>query len=143
MPHGPEAQKANAELPLQTSSSVFRLQAPLDRVTDVRRDVPEIGQSVGTARDAFSIIPDDKILRAALAASLDDNRSGACVDAVLDKFHDQPLTIARTLLVGNPWPGIAYKGAQPLRRSRRSVKPSTLQTAPHSDGLRLNSATLR
>src|SRR6266478_1077762 len=81
----PEAQQADAELALQ-SPHALRFQASLDRVAHVRGDIVEIRRAVRIPAHAFAIVLHAEVMLALLFAAGDDDRLGACIDAVFDQF---------------------------------------------------------
>src|SRR6201982_1056826 len=84
----PKAQQTNTKLALQTAAGTVCLQTPLDGITDVSRDIPEVRQPGRIARDSVPVIFDNQIRFAALAPSRDGNVLRMCVDAVLYKLRD-------------------------------------------------------
>ena len=86
---GPEAQKANSELSLQAIAQALGLQAPLDGVADMRRDVLEVWQPRAVARHAVAVVLDQEIVSALLAAACDGDHVGVGVDAVLDELRNR------------------------------------------------------
>src|SRR5580700_10136854 len=85
--HGPKAQQTDAKFPLQTPSAIC-LQASLDRVADMSRDVLEVRHPVRIAGNAVAIVLHRQIVLAVLAAARDGNGLGVGIDAVLDELRD-------------------------------------------------------
>src|ERR1700730_2657401 len=86
--HGPKAQQSDAKFPLQTASRAVCLQASLDRVADMSRDVLEVRQPVRIAGDAFAIVFHHQIVLSVLTSTRDGNGLGVRIDAVLDELRD-------------------------------------------------------
>src|SRR4029077_15982167 len=86
--HGPEAQQSDAKFPLQAASGTVCLQASLDRVADMSRDVLEVRKPVRIAGDAVAIVFHHQIVLSVLAATRDGNGLGVCIDTVLDDLRD-------------------------------------------------------
>ena len=85
LPDRPEREQPDPELALDAPGAV-RLQAPLDRVTDVGRDIAEIGDTVLIPRDAGSVVGDHEVVLAALPAAHDGDVPRTRVDRVFDEL---------------------------------------------------------
>ncbi len=81
----PEAQKANAELPLDALGAVL-LQPLLDRIADVGGHIAEVRHPGGVPTYPFAIVDDLQERLVPLPAADDLDVLGPCIDAVLDEL---------------------------------------------------------
>ncbi len=72
----------------------LRFQPPLDRITDVRGHVLEVGEPLLIARHAVAVILDGEVVCAVLLAARNGDSLGVRIDRVLDEFGNRFQRIA-------------------------------------------------
>ena len=87
-PHRPKTKKAYSELTLDTPCAVL-LEPSFQGITDMRRDVFEIGNALLIHGNAAAIVDDFQIMLTLFLAADDRNAGGLRIDAIFNEFSNR------------------------------------------------------